>query len=235
MRVVVLAAALALAGCGGGEPEGAVVLAAASLGDVAAEIDPEATVVAGGSNDLAAQIRDGAEADVFLSASAAPVEELREAGLVAEPVAFASNRLVLVVSIEVEAGRIEDLADLARGDVTLVLGADGVPAGDYAREALAAAGLAGRVDVVSLEDDVKGVLGKVALGEADAGIVYATDARAAAGKARPVAIPNELQPEIRYWAAAVDPPSARARAYLERLLGPAGRELLHAAGFEPLR
>lgn len=236
MKVVVLAAAaLVLAGCGGGAPEGAVVLAAASLADVASEVDPEATVVAGGSNDLAAQIRDGAEADVFLSASAAPVEELREAGLVAMPAAFAANRLVLVVSTEVEAGRIEVLADLARDGVSVVLGAEGVPAGDYAREALAAAGPAGRVDVVSLEDDVKGVLGKVALGEADAGIVYATDARAAAGKVRPVAIPNVLQPEIRYWAAAVEPPSEKARAYLERLLGPAGQELLRDAGFEPLR
>ena len=236
MRIVAVLAAAALAGCGGGgDDEGSVVVyAASSLSLVADAIDPDAEVVFGGSNDLAAQIRDGANADLFLSASPGPVGELREEGLVAEPVAFASNRLVLVVATEVEAGRIEDLADLAEGTVTLVLGAEGVPIGDYAREVLAEAGLTDRVDVVSLEEDVKGVLGKVALGEADAGIVYATDVRTAAGDVRPVAIPNELQPDVRYYAAAVDPPSAGARSYLDRLLGPEGERALRAAGFLPL-
>lgn len=234
MRTAALLAAAALAGCGGGDDGSVVVYAASSLSLVADAIDPDAEVVFGGSNDLAAQIRDGADADVFLSASPGPVEELREAGLLAEPVAFASNRLVLVVATEVEAGRIEDLNDLAEGAVTLVLGAEGVPIGDYARMVLAEAGLTDRVNVVSLEEDVKGVLGKVALGEADAGIVYATDVRAAAGDVRPVAIPNELQPDVRYYAAAVDPPSARGRAYLDRLLGLEGEQALRAAGFLPL-
>jgi molybdate transport system substrate-binding protein len=138
-----------------------------------------------------------------------------------------------VVAKEVDAGRIEDLSDLRGDGITLVLGAEGVPIGTYARELLAQAGLADQVNVVSLEEDVKGVLGKVALGEADAGIVYATDARAAGGDVRPVAIPAELQPEVRYYAAAVDPPSDEARAYLDRLLGPEGEDALRAAGFLP--
>jgi molybdate transport system substrate-binding protein len=230
-----LALAVLLAGCGGDDDESdLVVFGAASLAEVAPEVDPAATVVLGGSNDLAAQLRDGADADVLLSASAAPLEQLREAGVVEAPVVFASNRLVLVVATEVAAGRIEDLRDLARDDVKLVLGGKGVPAGDYAREALAAAGLVDDVNVVSLEEDVKGVLGKVALGEADAGIVYATDARAAAGDVRPVAIPNELQPDIRYYASLVSPASAAGRAYLDRLLGPEGEEALRAAGFLPV-
>jgi molybdate transport system substrate-binding protein len=228
-----LAAALLLAGCGGAEGDGdeATVFAASSLADVAPAVDPDATVVLGGSNDLAAQIRDGADADVFLSASAMPVEDLRAAGLVREPVAFASNRLVVVVPAGGTATR---LADLARPGTKLVLGAEGVPVGDYAREALAAAGLDAALErVVSLEDDVKGVLGKVALGEADAGIVYATDAKAAGDDVRSLAIPERWQPEIRYYAALVEPASGAGRAYLDRLQGEAGLDALSGAGFLP--
>lgn len=229
-----LAACLAIAGCANPQSDELVVFAASSLAEVAPAVDAEATVVLGGSNDLAAQLRDGAEADVFLSASARPLEELREARLVEEPVAFASNQLVLVVSKEVAAGRVEDLSDLADDDVTLVLGGEGVPIGDYARELLARAGIADAVNVVSLEEDVKGVLGKVALGEADAGIVYATDARAAGGDVRPVALANEVQPDVRYYAALVAPASEAGRAYLDRLLGAVGEEALRAAGFLPV-
>jgi molybdate transport system substrate-binding protein len=231
-----LAAAALLAGCGGGDDEagGLTVLAAASLSEVAPAIDPDATVVLGGSNDLAAQIRDGADADVFLSASLTPLQELRGAGLVAEPAAFAGNRLVLVVPADNPSGA-TTLADLSRDGVKLVLGAEGVPAGDYAREALAAAGLEEALArVVSLEDDVRGVLSKVALGEADAGIVYATDVEAAAGDVRSFPIPDELQPRIRYYAALVEPASAEARAYVDELRGPGGARVLRAAGFTPL-
>ena len=234
-RALTLLAVVLLTACGGSaDDDELLVFAASSLADAAPAIDPDATVVFGGSNDLAAQIRDGAEANVVLSASATPLEELRAEGLVGAPIAFASNRLVLVVSTETPAGRIEDLDDLAQDGVTLVLGAEGVPIGDYAREVLAAAGLAGDVDVVSLEEDVKGVLGKVALGEADAGIVYATDARAAGGDVRPVAVPNELQPDVRYYAALVEPSSDAARAYLDRLVGAEGEKALRDAGFLPL-
>jgi molybdate transport system substrate-binding protein len=224
--------ALALAGCGGGAEDDLTVFAASSLADVAPAVDPKAAVALGGSNDLAAQIRDGADADVFLSASAGPVTALREAGLVEAPFVFASNRLVLVVPAA-NPGRIGGLADVARPGVKLVLGATGVPVGDYAREALAAAGL-DDVEVVSLEDDVKGVLGKVALGEADAGIVYATDARAAGEDVRTVQIADELQPEVRYYATLVSPASSEGRAYLDRLLGAEGVEALRAAGFLPV-
>ena len=226
-----LASALLLAGCGGGdEQEKLVVFAASSLAEVAPEIDAGATVVLGGSNDLSAQLRDGADADVFLSASAAPVAELREAGVVEEPEVFASNRLVIVVPARNPAG-IENVHDLARSGVKLVLGAPGVPVGDYAREALA--GTEALAQVVSEEDDVKGVLGKVRLGEADAGIVYATDARAAGDDVRTVALPEARQPDVRYYAALVSPPSGRGRAYLDRLLGRPGRAALGRAGFLP--
>jgi molybdate transport system substrate-binding protein len=235
LAAAALAVAL-LAGCAGGEDDDgpATVYAASSLRDVAPRIDERAEVVTGGSNDLAAQLRDGADADVFLSASAKPLADLRAKGVVEPPVAFASNRLVLVVPRSNRA-KVAHVADLTRDGVKLVLGAEGVPAGDYAREALELAGLGAALDnVVSLEDDVKGVLGKVALDEADAGIVYATDARAAGDRVRTVKISDYFQPDIRYYAAAVAPASDEAKDYLERLTGEEGREALREAGFLPV-
>jgi molybdate transport system substrate-binding protein len=234
-RTALLVAAAFLAGCGAGEEgDGPVVFAAASLGSVAPEVDPEATVVLGGSNDLAAQIRDGAEADVILSASAKPIEDLRSERLVDAPVVFASNRLVIVVPAEGTA-LVSHVADLTQDGVKVVLGAQGVPIGDYARELLELAGLGAALDnVVSLEDDVKGVVAKVALGEADAGIVYATDAAAAGDDVRTVDVSQHFQPDIRYYAAAVAPASEGAQEYLDRLTGTEGQEALERAGFLPV-
>lgn len=233
MRVVaVLAAVMALAGCGG-EDEALVVFAASSLSGVADEIDPAAEVVFGGSNDLAAQIRDGAEAGVFLSASAKPLEELRATGLVEAPAVFASNRLVIIVPA-MNAADITHIVDLTRSGVKLILGAEGVPIGDYARESLELAGLGAALEnVVSLEEDVKGVVGKVALGEADAGIVYATDAAAVGDDVLSFPISDYFQPKIRYYAAIVSPGSAAAERYLDRLLGTEGQAALRGAGFLP--
>lgn len=225
--------ALALAGCGGGADDGRLlVFAASSLREVAPKLDPEAEYVFAGSDELAAQVRDGADADVILSASARPVRDLEDAGFVGEPVVFATNRLVLVVPRANPAG-IERLADLARPGVKLVLGGEGVPIGDYAREALALAGLDAALDnVVSLEEDVKGVLGKVSLDEADAGVVYATDARAAGRDVRVLRIPDAMQPNVRYYAAVVTAGKRNAaRAYVEHLLSEEGARTLADAGF----
>ena len=233
--VAVLAA---LGGCGGGGGGGdadaaLVVFAASSLKGVADEIDPAAEVVFAGSNDLAAQLRDGAAADVFLSASATPLEELRTEGLVEAPAVFASNRLVIIVPAK-NAADVTHIVDLTRVGVKLVLGAEGVPIGDYARESLELAGLGAALEnVVSLEDDVKGIVGKVALDEADAGIVYVTDARAAGDDVRTFPISEHFQPKIRYFAAIVSPGSAAAERYLGRLLGAEGEAALRGAGFLP--
>lgn len=232
-RLALLAAMVSLAGCGGGNDSTPVVFAASSLSGVADAIDPDADVVFGGSNDLAAQLRDGATADVFLSASAKPVEELRARGLVQAPVVFASNRLVIVVPAKNPAG-ITHLVDLKRTGVKLVLGAEGVPVGDYARESLELAGLGAALEnVVSHEADVKGVIGKVALGEADAGIVYATDVAAAEADVLSFPISDDFQPQIRYYAASVAPRSDAAKSYLDALLGAEGDAALRAAGFLP--
>jgi molybdate transport system substrate-binding protein len=235
LRLVALLGALALAGCAGGDENGdLVVFAAASLADVAPAVDSDATVILGGSNDLAAQIWNGADVDVLLSASLPPIEALSRDGMVDEIRAFASNRLVLVVPKENDAD-IRELGDLTGAGVKLVLGARGVPIGEYARAALDSAGLREALaQVVSLEDDVKGVLSKVALGEADAGIVYATDVEAVRDDVQSFPIPDEFQPKIRYYAALVSPGSEAGRAYLERLLGPEGARALRDAGFLPL-
>ena len=234
-RLAVLVVLAALAGCGGGDDEPLVVFAASSLSGVAAEIDPAAQVVYGGSNDLAAQIRDGAGAGVFLSASAKPLEQLRVQGLVEDPVVFASNTLVIIVPAK-NVADVTHIVDLTRAGVKLVLGAEGVPVGDYARESLELAGLGAALDnVVSLEEDVKGVVGKVALGEADAGIVYATDVEVAGEDVRAFSISEHFQPTIRYFAAIVSPGSDAAKRFLDVLLGADGEAALTGAGFLPAR
>jgi len=124
--------------------------------------------------------------------------------------------------------------DLARPGVKLVLGEEGVPIGDYARTALARLGLGAALrNVVSNEPDARGIVGKVLLGQADAGIVYATDARPIAARTRTIPMPARAQPRIRYELAVVSRSShlQAARAYLRRILGPLGRRRLAAAGF----
>ena len=229
-----LAVVAALAGCGDdGDDQPLVVFAASSLTGVAGEIDPAADMVFGGSNDLAAQIRDGAKAGVFLSASSKPLDELRADGLVEEPVVFASNTLVIIVPVKNTAD-VTHIVDLVRPGVKLVLGAEGVPIGDYARECLELAGLGAALEnVVSLEEDVKGVVAKIALGEADAGIVYATDFTAAGDDVRAFSISEHFQPKISYYAAIVSPGSDTAKDYVEALLGPDGQAALSSAGFLP--
>jgi molybdate transport system substrate-binding protein len=231
-----IALALTPAGCGGDADAGGsgplVVFAASSLREVAPQLEPEADYVFAGSDELAAQIRDGADADLFLSASEQPLVDLRAAELVDEAVPFASNRLVVVVP-KANPGDVSSFADLARRGLKLVLGGEGVPVGDYAREALAAAGLEEALDnVVSLEEDVRGVLGKVALDEADAGIVYATDVAAAANDVRVVDIPADVQPNVRYYAVVVgEGDRDAAEEYLARLRGGEGQRILADAGF----
>jgi molybdate transport system substrate-binding protein len=225
------------AGCGGdGEVAGGngelAVYAAASLAEVLPAIDSSPRYSFAGSDELATQIREGAPADVYAAASTKYPDELFEEGLVEKPEVFATNRLVLVVPSDNPA-KIDEVADVARPKTRLVLAAEGVPAGDYARTVLANLGLDRALsNVVSNEEDVKGVLAKVSLGEADAGFVYATDA-ATTDDVRIVEIPKTAQPPIEYAAAVVASTAngSAARAFVEDLLGPDGREALTAAGF----
>ncbi len=231
-----IGAVLTLAGCGGngGSGEGALkIYAASSLTDVFQALDTKAVYNFAGSDELATQIREGAEADVYAAASTKYPDELHENGLVEQPTIFATNRLVLIVPKDNRA-RIRSLADLDRTGVKLVAGAEGVPVGDYTRDVLAKAGKTRILDrVVSEEKDVKGVLSKVALGEADAGFVYATDADAAGDDVRSIELPDEIQVPIRYPIAIVAGTKRddQARAFIDLLLGDTGRKTLQDSGF----
>ena len=182
------------------------------------------------SSALATQLEQGAPADVIATADEVTMKKLVDAGLVDAPRTFAKNRL----AIAVEPGNpksVRGLADLAKPDLLVVLAAEQVPVGRYARQVLAAA----EVDVTprSLEPDVGSVLTKVQLGEADAGIVYATDVKAAVGKVDGVEIP-EAQNAVAVYPIAVSKHSAdaaAAKAFVEFVLSLEGRAILERSGF----
>jgi molybdate transport system substrate-binding protein len=232
-----LAALVALAGCGGDGTQGAgnapTVYAAASLTEILPAIDPAPAYSFAGSDELATQIREGAPADVYAAASSKYPQELFEEGIVEEPVTFASNRLVLVVPKDNPAG-IAEVGNVAEQGVKLVIAAEGVPVGDYTRQTLEGLDLTGALDnVVSNEDDVKGVVGKITLGEGDAGFVYATDAAVAGDDVTVIELPEGSQPPIEYQIAVVASSENReaAQAFVEEVLGEGGREQFEAAGF----
>ncbi|HYF10878.1 MAG TPA: molybdate ABC transporter substrate-binding protein [Actinomycetota bacterium] len=190
----------------------------------------------GPSDGLATQITESGGVDVFASASPAWMEAVAEDLGVTHRADLARNRLAIIVPTDDPAG-ISSLEDLAEPGVHLVLAAEGVPAGDYAREVLANAGItdAAMANVVSNEEDVKGVITKVLSGDADAGIAYATDVTA--GVAEEIAlveIPDHLNVIATYPIAVVQGTERRdlAEAFVEFVLGP-GRGTLDGYGFLP--
>lgn len=236
-----LASAGALCACGSPATRSATapprptVLAAASLRRVFPRLDPAAAYTFGGSGQLEAQIEQGAPADVFASASPQQTRALYLRGLVDQPVKFATNTLVLIVPRDNRA-HIRSAADLARPGVKLVICAATVPCGDYARVALHDLGLAGAAmrNVVSETTDVTQTVAEVALGQADAGFVYITDARAAGGRIRVLRLPPRAEPQASDFIAVVKRGNARAaRAFVRLVLSPRGQALLRAAGFGP--
>jgi molybdate transport system substrate-binding protein len=221
---VILAAKLALQ-----------VFAAASLTNVFPQIDGAARYQFGGSDTLAAQITLGAPADVFASANTALARQLYRKHLVTKPIVFTRNSLVLIVP-RANRAHIRSVYDLRRPHVKLVVAAPSVPAGAYARTVLDRLKLGAALrNVVSEEPDVRGVLAKVALGEADAGFVYSTDARTVRGKVLTIRLPSRARPAVAYAAAAVvrSRHRAAAQAWVKRLLGPRAQAKLRAAGFLP--
>jgi molybdate transport system substrate-binding protein len=213
------------------------IFAAASLTNVFPQIAAKEHYSFSGSNQLAAQIQQGAPADVFASANTSIPFQLYDQGLVEKPVLFTRNQLALIVPKGNPAG-IHSVADVARPGVKLVVAAPGVPVGDYTRTVLKNMNLSNALNnVVSNESDVREVLAKVALGEADAGFVYVTDARTVRGKVATIGIRWTAQPRVSYAVAVVSTSKhkAAARAWVKTLLGKAAQAKLRAAGFLPVK
>jgi molybdate transport system substrate-binding protein len=231
----VLAAAVTAVGASATSKPHITVLAAASLSDVFPQIDRTPRYSFAGSNVLAAQIQQGAPADVFASANTKLPQQLYDQGLVLKPVVFTRNELVLVVPRSNPA-HIDSVADLRRDGTKLVVAGPAVPAGAYTLQVLQAMGQSAVLqNVVSQESDVRDVVSKVALGEADAGFVYATDARAVRGRVLVISLPASAQPTVAYAVAIVKATKHRAaaQAFVNALVRKPGQSKLLAAGFLP--
>jgi molybdate transport system substrate-binding protein len=242
---LVLVVALAVAGCGsdgGSSDEGKprlVVSAASSMTEALTACGPEfaeATVRLSfaGSDELAAQIRQGVKPDVYAAANTKLPDALHEEGLLGAPVKFATNELVLAVPKD---SRIGSVADLTGKDVKIAIGSESVPIGSYTRETLAklpdAQGRAVLANVRSNEPDVKGIVGKLTQGAVDAGFVYVTDVNATGGELEAIDLPPAVEPRVVYGAGVVKGAKqpAHAQAYLDGLLEGSCADALRAAGF----
>jgi molybdate transport system substrate-binding protein len=230
-------------GCGGSDPSQLRVSAAASLRSAfenyaaAAFPDDQINQSFAGSDQLAAQIEQGARPDVFASANTQYPDELFRKGLLDKPVVFARNRLVLAVPADSD---INSLDAVAKPGVSVVIGDPSVPIGSYTREVLArlpkAESSAILANVRSQEPDVSSIVGKLTQGAADAGFVYVTDVTSAGGAVRAIALPESLQPEVAYGIGDLSdaPDPDLARQFVEGLEpGGTGVTYLRQAGFLP--
>jgi molybdate transport system substrate-binding protein len=234
--VIAILAAASLAGGARTQTEPLTIYAAASLTDVFRAFDPDQRYSFAGSNALETQIRNGAPADIFASAAPLNTQRLFRQNLVQKPVTFTSNRLALIVPKSNPAD-IHSVYDLKRKPVKLVIAGAAVPVGGYTRTVLRKMGLSSVLSkVVSQETDVRAVTGKVALGQADAGFVYVTDARAVADRVTVIRIPAWAQPRVRYEIAVVSSSSkkAAAQAWIKTLLSARGQAALKEYGFLPV-
>ncbi|BCL17865.1 molybdate ABC transporter substrate-binding protein [Micromonospora sagamiensis] len=240
-----LVASAVLSGCGGpgsadGGTETVTVFAAASLTDAFTtlardfEADRSGTrlrLTFAGSSALATQINQGAPADVFASAAPAPMRAVTDAGNGdGTPVTFARNQLVIAVPKGNPAG-VTGLADLTGPGVKVALCAEQVPCGTAARTALDAAGVT--LTPVTLEQDVRGALAKVTLGEVDAALVYRTDVRGA-DDVQGVEFPESSRAVNDYPIVVLTDAANRsgARAFVDHVRSERGRAVLAAAGFQ---
>ncbi len=190
-----------------------------------------------GSDELAAQIRKGVKPDVYAAANTKLPDQLFDESKVERPKVFAGNRLVLAVPAG--SSKVKRLDDLTRTGVKLAVGSESVPVGSYTRQVLgrlpADESRAILANVRSGEPDVKGVVGKLTQGAADAGFVYVTDVVTTDGKVEAIELPKTLQPSVQYGIAVVKGAKQpeRARAFIDGLLRGAGLKAMRAAGFEP--
>jgi len=204
------------------------------VGDAFSESHPDIEVVFtfAASGDIVSQIAEGAPIDVFAGADQSSIDALREAVTdLGEPRVFAQNSLTIVTGRGNPHG-IDGLDDLERADLIVVLADESVPLGRYTASVLESAGVV--VDPSSLEQSAKSVLGKVQAGEADAAIVYVTDALAAGDRVATVPIPDSVNVTAEYPIVVL--PGTRAsdasEMFVEFVLSNEGRAILAAHGFE---
>jgi molybdate transport system substrate-binding protein len=250
LAAVLAVAALVLAACGGGDDDSGGSSGAASAGELkvfaaasltaaftrigeqyaAANGGDKVTFNFAGSQALATQIQQGAPADVFAPADIANMDKVKD--LVGTPRNFAGNLLAIVVEKGNPKG-VRTLDDLASPDLKVVLAAEEVPAGRYAEQILDKAGVS--VRPVSQEDNVKAVVTKVSLGEADAGIVYVTDVTAGGDKVEGVDIPEDQNVTATYPIATVKASKDQegASAFMDLVLSAEGQQVLREHGFLP--
>jgi molybdate transport system substrate-binding protein len=243
-----LAAATIALGCGDGDSSSertrVVVSAAASMTEALRACAPQfddaelATVRLSfaGSDDLAAQIRRGAQVDAFAAANTKLPDQLHADDLLSKPVAFATNELVLAVP---RGSNVESVDHLTDRGTTVVIGSESVPIGSYTRETLArlppSEEKAILANVRSNEPDVRGIVGKLTQGAADAGFVYVTDVEATRGDLKAIELPGALEPNVTY--AAGVPTAARepklGREFVQGLTRGDCADALRKAGFGP--
>ncbi len=236
-----LAVVLSIAGCGGddeGEPR-LVVSAGSSMKEALTECGrafegADVRLSFGGSDELAAQLRQGVKPDVLASANTAIPEELHDEGLLSRPVEFATNELVIAVP---RGSDVRETADLRREGISVVIGSESVPIGDYTREVLDRLP-GGEGDLIlgnvrSNEPDVKGIVGKLTQGAADAGFTYVTDVTAAGEALEAIPLPSVVEPDVTYAAGVVR--GARepelARRFVEELVEGGCADALAEGGF----
>lgn len=240
---LVLASLVILSGCGGGDDEqdelvvsGASSLETAFTSYAKTFSDANIRQSFGGSDVLAAQIRNGARPDVYAAASTDYPDELYKEGLVEKPRVFAGNTLVIAVPAD---SAMDSLEDLAEPGVSLVIGDETVPVGSYTREVLDRVPAAERNAILdnvrSQEPEVATIVGKLTQGAADAGFVYLTDVEAAGSGLRAIRLPADLQPDVAYGVAVVkDAPNPElARRFIDGLFSGPGAADLRRAGFLP--
>jgi molybdate transport system substrate-binding protein len=228
-------------GDGGASAPQLVVFAASSLGPAFERYGDEFTDADvkfsfAGSDDLAAQIRQGVTPDVYAAANTTYPDDLAKDGFLEQPQTFVTNELVVGVPAGSE---IDDVSDLEQAGRTVAIGDEGVPVGDYAREVLAGLGAgpsqAILENVATAEPDVAGIVGKLTQGAVDAGFVYQSDVDASSGRLEAVELPDDVSPDVAYGIAvgadAAEP--ELAREFVDGAVEGEGQDILIESGFGP--
>jgi len=218
-----------------------VVFAASSLGPAFEAYEPEfegadVRFSFAGSDDLAAQIRQGVAPDVYAAANTELPDALAEEGLLEQPDTFVTNELVLAVPAGSE---IDDVADVEQPGVSLAIGDEDVPVGTYTREVLDELGSgpseAVLENVASSEPDVSGIVAKLTQGAVDAGFVYRSDVESTDGELEGITLPSEVSPDVAYGIAVTTDAKQPelAQEFVDSVRGGDGQAVLLDSGFGP--